>query len=91
MISYTLLLTVSQDSYHGNADCFVCVIINSEDKRIESRYGENSETQGLDVVDCMDATHGDYPHMFNDINCPQLSGKPRLFFTQVQIKFTHYF
>ncbi|XP_064607489.1 caspase-like [Liolophura sinensis] len=77
-----LLYKVSQDSYHGNADCFVCVIIKREDGAVKSQHSQMSVTRGLDVVDCTEATSGNNSHMFNDINCPQLSGKPRLFFIQ---------
>ncbi|BFZ17751.1 hypothetical protein BsWGS_20790 [Bradybaena similaris] len=74
----------SKEYDHRNADCFACAIlshgeetiVNAEHGRLVVRkdllIGADGKNMAIDTV----------TEMFNDIACPGLRGKPRLFFIQ---------
>ncbi|KAI8797383.1 caspase-3 isoform X2 [Biomphalaria glabrata] len=75
---------VSKNYDHSNADCFVCVVLTHGDQAwLEREYCKTKERYDLLFgVDGNPIATKAVVEAFNDENCPNLKGKPRMFFFQ---------
>lgn len=73
---------------HRDADCFACAILTHGDQILTQkewdRLGQDVRLDLLFGSDGKALATKAVVEIFNDINCPSLIGKPRLFFLQVE-------
>lgn len=64
-------LEAAKSTHHGNAECLVVILMS---------HGTNGKIKGVDDDD-VDLVQ-DVFRQFNNVNCPDLQGKPKIFFIQ---------
>lgn len=89
-VKYISISILAAGKDHSKSDCFVCAVMSHGDE-FEMDYKQDPTQQDRVVyTDIVNGTDGILPvetilQTVSDEKCPTLTGKPRLFFIQVNL------